>query len=261
MNTKSYLTPKQKQVIMDHYSTKGIDYCQKTLGLPRRKIVKCANYYGQKLNKHNYINDFVPVSPRSAYTLGFITGDGHIAKGNVSIEIQIDDAIALKDSFMFTSWKTYIRQRKNWKEQMMFHIGSKDLVAWFNQNGFNNKSTTLPTIDFISNKYLHYFILGLFDADGCICLRQGKYGRFQVTSSYDYDWNPLIRILSIVTNDIKTQLSNSSPKGHRSSTINIYTHESLVKMYDYLYQTYDQDKIGLPRKHDKFKFVLEQFNC
>lgn len=201
--TKRYLQKQEKQFLIDNYSTKGIDFCSEYLNIPRKSLVKSANYLGLKLEKYNYIKDFYPITPKSAYALGFINGDGYLGDdGSISIEININDGIELQKIFNFTKWRTYTRQRKNWQEQIKFNITSIDLYYWFIKHKFNKKTYQLPDINFIPEEYIHLFILGLFDADGSIMLKKKYYGTFQISSNYDYDWSGLINILNPIVNKI-----------------------------------------------------------
>lgn len=258
--TKRYLTQTEKQFLIENYPLKGINYCSEYLKLSKNSTKHNAYSLGLKLQKYDYIKDFYPITPQSAYILGFLTGDGHISKYSLSIEINMDDAIKLKNIFMFTNWSTYIRQRENWKEVCNYYICSLDLVKWLKSYDFHNKSKQLPNIGFISDEYLHLFLLGLFDADGCIVLNSKNIGFvFQISACYEYNWDSLINLFK---NKIDVEVRRYDQiyykKNQKASTIKTFS-VNATKIYNYLYQTYDRDKIGLPRKHDKFKFAIDRF--
>lgn len=257
------ITKEEKLFLIENYSTKGIDFCAINLNMGRLQTSKKAHYLGLKLQKHDYIKDFTSNPEKLAYFLGFFSGDGwieHDDSYSINIEINSDDALEVNDFINFTDWKKYYRQRETWKEVTRFHLGSKDLVNWLCSFGFHEKSITLPDLSLIPNEFLHLFILGLFDADGCICQKQGKYGSFQISSNYNYDWSGIIQILNkIAKTDIKVLKNTHKIKGHKGSTINLYCNSDLNIIYNYIYKSYEINGLGLSRKKKKFELVLSKF--
>lgn len=260
--TRRFWTKEEKLFLKENYPTKGIDFCANALQVEKNKVIKMANHIGLTLNKYDYIKDFMSNPEKLAYFLGFFNGDGYLKLNGYSINIEIvsDDALEVENFINFTKWKKYYRQRENWKEVTKFHISSKDLVTWFCSLGFHEKSIRLPDISLIPNEYLHLFILGLFDADGCITQKMGKYGTFQISSNYNYDWSGIQNILKdVIKTPIKILHTVHKSKNHKSSTINLYSNENLRDIYEYMYQSYDKNHLGLTRKKNKFELILSKF--
>lgn len=198
----------------------------------------------------------MPFSPKSVYTLGFISGDGHISsKTNaITIEFKTEDAEDIDNILMFTPWKKYYRQREHWKQTTSYHICNDILNKWLRDFGFVNKSYIMPSIvNIIPEDLLHYFLLGLFDADGNINVRKiyrKHYGKLSISSTKEYLWDDLLSIYEDKIG-VKFLIYRTS----HCSTINLSDRESVFKFYDYLYQNYDKDQIGMTRKHDKFGLI------
>lgn len=247
------LWQEQKQFILQNYSDKGIDFCAEHLGLSRVQTKKRAQYLGVKLKKHSYLDDFYPFTNKSAYSIGFIAGDGHVSsKENfVSIEINTVDAEDIDHSLMFTPWKKYHRHRGSWKPNTSFHIGSKELSEWLGEYGFYSKSLFTPSIvTDIPDKLLHYFLLGLFDADGCVQakkIHRKRYGSVQISADKDFDWSLLKSVF-----EPRIGVSFKGTKTKHCSCIHLYNKGDIFRFYDYIYQNYHLDSIGLTRKYNKF---------
>ena len=246
----------QKQFILENYSDKGIDFCAKHLGLTRLQTKKRAQYLGVKLKEYNYLKDFYPINRESAYTLGFVSGDGYVSKDNntVSIEFKSEDAEDIDNILMFTQWKKYYRQRLHWKPITTYHICNKQLADWLRQYGFCEKSFSTPNIiGILPEEFLHYFLLGIFDADGCIGIKKiykKRYGNLQISADKDFDWSLLKSVF-----EPRIGVLFKGTKTKHCSCIHLYNKKDIFRFYDYIYQNYHLDNIGLTRKYDKFNEI------
>lgn len=190
--------------------------------------------------------------------MGFFTGDGHVSKDGkyINVEINEEDSLELRDAFSFTDWRIYKRERKNYKPQCNHRINNKDLNSLLTKLDFRKKSLKLPNVSFIPGDMVHYFIRGLFDADGYISLR-GNNGICGIYSSFEYDWSDLIHILpDNISFDIRlSDRIAKNGKPHRYSALNMYNTEDVLMFCEYIYKGFEEDQIGLTRKYERFQYL------
>lgn len=112
------------------------------------------------------------------YWLGFIAGDGNIAKNQARLRIELkdDDIEHLKKFNDFMGSNTPLISRINNKgcHCTCLSINSAELkryLAQYNLVPAKSKIFTIP-INNIPNEYIYDFLRGLFDADGCLTFRQ-----------------------------------------------------------------------------------------
>ena len=215
--------------------------------------------------KYDYIKDFFPITEKSAYTLGFIFGDGYLQyryDNYRMLEIMIvsSDGIELEKTFDFTNWKSQIKQRENRKEQIRFYINNTELCKHLAKLGFKDKSKIFPDITkFIPDKYIHIFLQGYIDADGSIFMK--KCGSiFHITSGLDFDWTNLLKLIHTKVNNLTSFkiFKHKNNKGYGLSRIVCQHSKQNVKFLDYIYQ--DGNKYGLSRKYNEYLKLKEKYD-
>lgn len=283
---KSSITTKQKEYIIANYSRKGAKHCIDTLKITKGQLVwfchsnnirvtksrrkeateesinKARNSYRINHPIKVSVDQFYSIqSPQVAYILGLLWADGYIKPPYVvSIECLSDDVDIFQKVFSFSGdWARYNRTRDSRKPQSELHTCNRELVEFLIQHGYSAKSfnSACSIISNVPENLLHYWFRGLVDGDGCFYMSPDKKCRqFCVTSSYEQDWKYMEDIFKKlnVRYKIKHQISKS---GDKSSQIRITSPFDIKSFGEWIYQNYEKDKIGLPRKYEKWKLISE----
>lgn len=204
----------------------------------------------------------------SAYTLGFIWGDGYIYRKpeksiyQLSIKIVKTDMDEIQSTILSTGdWTSASQVRPNRRPQSILQVNNKILVNYLIDNQYGPKTdySACNILGKINPLYVNYWIRGLVDADGCFYYNKKHYLRhFSLCSSYCQDWIFFTKILD--EQDIKYSYSQrieypTSIKPQKHSVIRITDYESIRKFGMYIYGK-EWDKIGLSRKYNKFQDIL-----
>ena len=167
------------------------------------------------------------------------------------------------------NWKYYETKIHHYKTSSISILTDIKLAQFLHSLDFREKSYKSPSklLDLIPEKLHSYFWRGYFDGDGCFTFTGKYHRRFFITSSYEQDWldfENLMKRLNIQKYRISKVIdtSKSKDKPSKCSRCGSSNKEDIKKFFNYIYQNYDKDKIGLSRKHDKFKewFKLTDLN-
>lgn len=205
-------------------------------------------------------------NPNKAYLLGFITADGTIANGRLSIEIHEKDAELLTffaeeinpdvkissincvtSTVSNTNHKKYITQKHN--KRIAF--GSKKLGESLAKYGIvQNKSKTITRVpcELIPSDLLPFYFRGLIDGDGCIHKNGG-------VSIYSGSLPFIQNVQSILINELF--LSQLKIYHGTSYFITWTSKKDRQKLYNYLYEDLD-DTYYFPRKYVRLKNSLNE---
>lgn len=203
-----------------------------------RDIFKVSN----TLN-HNWLDNID--SEYKAYFLGWMASDGSITKNELSISVQEQDKYILEELGRHINphivVKTYPPYNKSATclNQARLVITSKQWVDRLKQlNITERKSLTLKAVaSLIPQPYVHHFIRGVFDGDGCISLQ--KVVSISGTRTFLED---------IITNiGIPTTVR---AKGNIAD----FAYHSKFKVNSFKNYIYDNATIYLKRKYDKFNW-------
>jgi len=194
-----------------------------------------------------------------AYMLGFFIGDSHIAKENQVIEtyVKLED----KEIAKFISEQTngkYIENHKFDKKKRIFPkagclIYSKkekeNLIQLF--GGRICKERRVPII---SKELELYFVLGLFDAEGCITWGKRKdRDRLWQKVSFTTDYKILEGLQKIlIKNGISTVIR---PKSNEDCFLMEFANEEDIYKF---YKLLPSDCFFLKRKRENFKNWLKE---
>lgn len=216
--------------LKDNY--KDMSYKEIAIKLNRTEnaIKAKTNKLGLIKSKYIYNKDYFKVidSEEKAYWLGFIYADGYVCANDtgseLGIELQIGDIEHLKKfnkslcgNIPVTKKVSLCNLNGKYYDSCLIRIYCTKMVRDLGALGVsNNKSydIKMPEID---PKYLHHFIRGFFDGDGCICESKKKKGRSSIkcdfTCGCEYFVNQLREVL--YKNDICTYISKEKDKPYR----------------------------------------------
>jgi LAGLIDADG-like domain len=213
-------------------------------------------------NKFKYVNNKL-----TAYILGLIWADGHIVKNLERSTFNVVFSTTYPDANYFIKifnkngkWNIYSYtpnspscfKYKKLKKSCIIKITNKDLTNFLESKNYKTKkhSSACKILKIIPKKLKHYWFLGLFDGDGNISIRDKKAYNVNVSSSYDQDWTFLERFLKKI--NVKYKIKRRIRKRGKSSELNINNRNDSLKFLSTIYKNYNLDKLGLPRKFNKY---------
>lgn len=210
------------------------------------------------MKSRNDVNKITDVNnPYICYFLGFLWGDGYLQNtdknpNRISIEILSNDFNVLLPIFeSILKFSTTHRTRKNRQPQSSMIFSSKYFYQYLVSHGYENRSLSHYNIcKNIPIKNIHYWIRGLFDADGCIYTNHDNHCyQFSICSEYEQDWS-FINIL-LTENNINQKILRRTQGKNKHSVIRGTGKQNCFNLFKFLYpnQIYD---FGLKRKFDKF---------
>lgn len=213
------------------------------------------------IRMYNYKLNIDLEDPNFIWFLGYLWADGHVKASRLEIGFSIKDDENI--SKIINKLGDFNRRHRLYKdsnsETIGYNINGREFTQFFIDNDYENKSHIQPTkiLGLIPDNLKHYFYLGLFDGDGSIYYhsKQKTYGhKISITSTIDYDWSFYFDLLKSI--GVETYFYYKKDyKAGKSSDVQICKNEYILKLGNYLYQTYDEDNIGLKRKYDKFMLI------
>jgi hypothetical protein len=237
--------------------------CAQKMGLKRHQVCRYGKNLGLKpnpltLRKSNInLDNFKDIKiPEIAYFLGLIFADGTISKGSIEFCIKEVDFNEIEHILpiigKFSKYKySYQGQNRQPSAKACFH--DMNLVDFAKANGF--KGTSFKKIlNLIPNELHNYFWRGLLDGDGCFSNSGKRSGSFCYTSEWDFDWTELELLCK--EKNIKYLISKRVIGYGKSSCFWISKPEDIIKFGSFVYKNYLIDKIGLPRKFNKFLEIV-----
>lgn len=243
-----------------NYPIYGYAYCANLLNRSKSSIQNRTRILKIYKKSGVLIDQFLNIRTKEvSYLLGLIWADGSICSDNVryniSIEIVQEDMKHLLPFLsLYVNWNTHIRKRQfNWKTTQKLYKHNKELYNFLYEYDYKNKSfkSADKILSKIPDNLKHYFFRGISDGDGCFYInKKHSTKQFIVGSTYKQDWfylENLCNILSIKYTTRKLKKTNSS-----YSILTIQNKPGIVKLGEYIYKNYEEDKIGLPRKYEKY---------
>lgn len=210
-------------------------------------------------------------TPEAAYILGLIWADGSInitkRKFRDSYRITLTnrevDAVYYTPIFKKTGNWNCCRKLTDYSPILCFDATNEILVKFLIENDYKSKSweSADKILSKIPEHLKHYWFRGLVDGDGTIVNWKKRYTttHFSICSGHKQDWTymkELCNRLNINYKIYKTQ----NEKG-RASYFRMCGRENIINICNYIYQNYENDKIGLPRKYLKFKEIENEENA
>ncbi len=288
MNT---YTKSQEDFLIRFYPMNGLDFCSDKLSIPRCLLKSKVQRMGLKLTKEKRgeiirLNKptkplteysveptqfYAANTPEVAYILGLLWADGYVLhkskngklRNRVSITNQIEDFDIFSNILnKVGKWNITYRKQKNRKEQGTAEISNRPLVEFLMLNDYTSKSTAsaCKILSTIPNHLKCYWFRGLFDGDGCIYFNpSGLHINVTISSSHDQNWKYVENLFSDMLHDSHYTIKRTvRGNGNGYSKIEITKRSTILNFLNYIYQNYDNDKIGLPRKYEKYLKVIER---
>lgn len=212
----------------------------------------------QNTNYYNYFFDSSKITKEIAYTLGLMWADGYIypRQNSISITCIKSDLDDVTDVITKTAnWKKYIRKAKGVrKEQLTFMIHNKNFCELLAEYKYVSKKydSANAIIKIIPIELQKYWWRGFLDGDGCIYTTKNYQVFF--TSALNQDWS-FIDLLPIKVN--WKIIKKETNKGSYSRRLLNNKKDCLI-LLNYIYDDYENDKIGFTRKYAKFLEVKKQ---
>ena len=195
-------------------------------------------------------------SPKElAYFLGFFWADGYnlLKNGHCVIEIIEEDMLNIRHIFdKIYGFTYYRRERSGRKPQSSLSFSDVITTRFFRDMGkYPGSSESHEKImRYIPEKYLVYFIRGLFDGDGCFYVKE-KTQQIYISGNYDQDWQYLLDYFRKNGFNFK---NHKAGKKNKYSFVRCTDTTSIKRFIEWLYA--DDDKIYLQRKRDKSLLIL-----
>ena len=175
-------------------------------------------------------------SPQMSYVLGFIFADGaiedvqkssrtcYIAMSSVDFSILEQIRKRMNSNHKFYLRKSHLITHSDGKsyisrDSFIFRIGSKLMYNDLLNLGVTPRKSLSISFPFIPFAYLHFFVRGYFDGDGCLHLKEGKYPKVIFTSGSGKFVGGLANILANALNipviSARSQIEDSGKPCYR----------------------------------------------
>ncbi len=262
------LSEAQIEFIKNNYKLLGPRGCAKAIGITEGHVGKIGVEYDicmdKKYNHSILLNNLKNVSsPEMAYVLGLLWADGTVSKYSLRINLIQKDMKNIEHIFDATGeWGKYYHTYKNqptWKTQKILSITNKETCDYLKSLDYNKKSIVSPSkvLNIIPEDLKYFWWRGFFDGDGCIHIKL-PYKHFCLAGSFEQSWlDTEILMTNLLVNDFKIRRTKHKNGKWKSSTFNLGGKNSILKFFNYIYPNYIFDDLGLKRKFEKFKLLLE----
>lgn len=208
-------------------------------------------------------------SKEKAQFLGLIYSDGSLSKYNKAISIRLRE----DDAGYLNKWRTKLLKTN---KPLYFSRTSKKMISPINSKTYNrkygcvilditnvkiyndaikiglcpnktNKNIGMPDIP---KKYISYFILGLFEGDGCI-------------SYCPKSCNLTVACQSNMAKDLYNYFNSINIKAHNYirqsiNIIQISNKEDIIRVFNLFYS--NPSAVVMKRKHEKYKKIIKKIS-
>lgn len=218
----------------------------------------------------------------SAYTLGFLWGDGYLREYKMKAHSIYYPFFSGTETDFYESYNIIkdFKIKKEWVVRTIkpnVHINKygrtiisnpslyaamydKSIGNWLNDMDFRNKSQITPTkvLTQIPVEYHCYFWRGLVDSDGCFSIKGKSVSYFSITSGYNYDWSELDKVMdSLMITRYNVRRVYVEKENSAYSCLNIRNCHDIQTFGNFIY---DGIHFGLNRKYTIFKQIAERAN-
>lgn len=207
-------------------------------------------------------------TPEQAYVFGLLWADGYLGYNykrktaySVCLRLQKEDFLIIKNTLITSNignWKFYTHRSKSdkpsWKPTLQADIHNKSLCDRLIELDFDKKSYIKPEkiLMLIPSNLQKFWWRGYFDGDGCFYIKKDGRGAISLSSSYNQDWSHVEELCRNINIQKYRILRYVSKKGHKSSGIIVERVSDRLLLGSYLYTNFENEKIGLTRKYQKF---------
>ncbi len=211
------------------------------------------NYFG-KINTSN-----------KAYFLGLIYADGCIypLRNSLAIKLTREDNYILEEFKKDVKSNKPLYQRRSelikgtsyvGKAQSKIELNSRTLIEDLEKLGVvQNKSLILTFPNHLPNAFMHDFLRGYFDGDGCIYNSQGR-----IMLNFTGSENFCKGLCSWLETNLDITVKCKQDKRGKSWYLYILRIADVLKFCNYIYQ--DKQALKLNRKYKKFEEYLKTKN-
>lgn len=202
------------------------------------------------------------ITKEMSYFLGLLWTDGYINSKNgysVFVKLISDDLLELTHIIdNIGKYACYKAEPVGRKPTLTIAFFSKDFYNFLKDLDYDKKSKSSAdkVLSIIPENLKKYFFRGIIDGDGHISFRDRLSYVLTICSTYEQDWTYMQKTYDKF--DIKYSIKRVDRTNGRSSAINVYNYTDILKFLRYVYDGYEADRIGLPRKYDKYKLFLNK---
>lgn len=273
MIIKNKIDENKKQFIINNYNQLGIKYCIEKTGLNYEQIRNIARKNNLKIDKkilsetlsnvcpqkkyYSNIEMFLNITkPEIAYLLGILWADGHIHKlcNGVSMTLRKEDMDSIINIInMSGNWGIYENTKKiTGKIYTTIRITDIYFHRFLKEYDYRIKSgaSADKILSKIPENLRHYWWHGYIDGDGCF----SKPDHFSITSVYNQNWSFYEKLCKQL--NIKLFIKLNKTNNSKSSCVRIYRKEEIKILGKYIYENYQNDKIGFDRKYQKYLNII-----
>lgn len=225
-------------------------------------------------NKKYRLNLFEKIeNEKQAYLIGYLCGDGGIStenkkrKNRLCISSTYEETITVfKNEFCpdsTVSSRVPINNTEGYniktnKPSFTLTFSSK-FSNTFNKFGILSKKENRRLVN-IPKKSMKHYLLGLFDADGCISWGKRKdrnrlWSNFQITHQ---SMDVLSKIQTYIMEELNIATSIKPRKTEKCFDLRTSNRNHIVKLYEFLYKK--RSIFYNKKKHSNFKKFVEEFN-
>jgi DNA-binding CsgD family transcriptional regulator len=268
VNPKNLLKDKTAEVIRLYKSGVSANQIAKQLGHTGPNVLALLRKEKVEIVDFRYSVDetfFDKIdSEAKAYVLGWFYADGCVdIEGKMRIQIQAEDRAVLEEIKKLMGYDGPLlelpppKKFPHRKAQISLQISRKTLADKLIALGCTpNKSLTItmPTRDQVPQLYFNHFIRGIYDGDGSISIKKGKYVQCSITST-DIFLQPLREFLATIGIETKHYYRHDHTN---TLQMMISKTDHSVRFLQWLYR---DAHVSLSRKKDKFdKFMEDVYN-
>jgi len=238
----------------------------KTTTLERQNKEKTKN---QKKQRKKVNEDFFKKWTKSmAYVLGYFAADGYMyvnPRGSCYIAFSsVDKSLIIKVREILESNHSIGKrsfENPNRRNVYRLQIGSKKLYKDLEEKGFFPNKTKRLTFPKIPNRFLHHFVRGYFDGDGCVNFgfsqKRGKKSYFLITKFSSGSKKFIKTLLQKIHKNSKVKGGSIYQKPDGSWDLSLSIRDSL-NLFKFMHKDAEEGHY-LRRKFCKFKKAKELY--
>jgi hypothetical protein len=288
-----YWNESEDAILREYYSLNGAVFCiAKLNGRTQHSITKRAERLGlifnkslrgtlfrsmydkrtqhRKEKKEAYIasidwNSYLELNDETIYILGYMWADGSLHEKKqwpeyylTSFSIVEDDAKCIESTINRLNWpvrliqRTYASRRPNERPMTRFSTGIWQLGYYLSLFDYHIKSYTQPTkiLNLIPPNKHYLFFRGYSDGDGTIYIDKHHFS-WSVSSRIDQDWQFMKDVFREL--NIKGRIHRAIRSRSATASFHACGNRASYEWCRYLYQDYENNPIGLPRKYIRFQ--------
>lgn len=188
-------------------------------------------------------------TPEKAYLLGLFFADGYVCKTPYGVSSGI--ALQKQDDYIINEIKNRLQITGNvsyYKNSAKISSTNKSLYFSLQKLGIkedkSHKDFTFPNIP---EKFYNSFILGYFDGDGCITIKNTGYSVVSICCNSKIFLENVKKVLE--KNKILCRPICHEQNGHDLYVLYLSKRENQLKFFDFIYK---DSTLFLKRKKDKF---------